>query len=91
MANQVQQTPIAVPQFYRLPQLKQRLGVSGSSIWAWVKEGKFPKPVKLSDNITAWEAQAVEKWAAERIAASQSGRLGVVVEPPRKAAKGQTP
>ena len=58
-------------QFYRLPHLKQRLGVSGSSIWAWVKAGKFPQPIKLSENCTAWSAVDVERWVAERIAVSQ--------------------
>ncbi|KXS33202.1 MAG: Prophage CP4-57 regulatory protein-like [Candidatus Gallionella acididurans] len=71
MANATQPTP---QQFYRLPHLKQRLGVSGSSIWAWVKAGKFPKPIKLSENCTAWNAADVEVWAAERIAASQAGK-----------------
>lgn len=61
----------AAPQFYRLPQLKARLNVSGSSIWAWVKQGKFPKPIKLSENTTAWNAADVEAWAQSRIAASQ--------------------
>ena len=65
---------IAIPratQFYRLPQLKARLNVSGSSIWAWVKAGKFPKPIKLSENCTAWVAADVEQWVKSRIIASQ--------------------
>jgi len=57
--------------FYRLSDLKQRLGVSGSSIWAWTKKGTFPKPIRLSENCTAWEAEAIEAWANERIAASK--------------------
>lgn len=69
MVNASQQT--TPQQFYRLPHLKQRLGVSGSTIWNWIKQGKFPRGIKISDNITVWEAQAVERWAAERIAASQ--------------------
>jgi prophage regulatory protein len=60
-------------QFYRLSQLKTRLNVSGSSIWAWAKAGKFPKPIKLSQNTTAWDAASVDKWCADRISASQGG------------------
>ena len=71
MGNETQQTTPHAAQFYRLPHLKNLLGVSGSSIWAWVKAGKFPKPVKLSENCTAWSAADIERWAAERIAASQ--------------------
>lgn len=59
------------PQFYRLPQLKIRLGVSGSSIWAWVKKGTFPAPIKLSENTTAWHSADIEAWAQSRIDASQ--------------------
>lgn len=68
MGNAAQQTTPHPVQFYRLHHLKQRLGVSGSSIWAWVKAGKFPKPIKLSENCTAWNAADVEAWAQERIA-----------------------
>jgi prophage regulatory protein len=58
-------------QFYRLPQLKARLGVSGSSIWAWVKKGKFPAPIKLAENTTAWHLADIEAWEQSRITASQ--------------------
>lgn len=71
MGNATQQAAPHPAQFYRLPHLKQRLGVSGSSIWAWVKKGTFPKPTKLSENCTAWSAADVEAWAQSRIAASK--------------------
>jgi prophage regulatory protein len=60
-----------ITRFYRLPQLKAYLNVSSSSIWAWVKAGTFPQPIKLSANTTAWNAADVEAWAQSRIAASQ--------------------
>lgn len=68
MTNVKQATP---QQFYRLPQLKQRLGVSGSTIWNWIKQGKFPRGVKLSENCTAWSASDLEAWVQSRIAASK--------------------
>ncbi len=74
MGNATDQTTSHPAQFYRLPHIKQRLSVSGSSIWAWVKAGKFPKPIKLSANCTAWNAADVEAWAQTRIAASQAGK-----------------
>jgi len=58
--------------FYRLPRVREICGgVSASYIWVMVKKGKFPKPVKLSENCTAWNAAEVEAWAQERIAASK--------------------
>ena len=72
MANAKQQTATPHPaQFYRIQHLKQRLGISGSHIWAMVKKGTFPKPIHLSPNCTAWTAESIERWSAERIAASK--------------------
>ncbi len=71
MANATQQTLPYPAQFYRLPTLKAKLGISGSHIWGMVKAGKFPKPIKLSENVTAWNAADVEAWAQLRIDASK--------------------
>ena len=69
-----QHTATRPPQFLRLPYLKQRFSVSGSTIWSWIKQGKFPPGIKISDNVTVWEDQAIESWADDRIAASQAGK-----------------
>ncbi|MFY9261859.1 MAG: AlpA family phage regulatory protein [Gallionella sp.] len=61
-------------QFYRLPHLKQKFQVAGSTIWSWVKKGTFVKPIKLSENCTVWDAAAVEDWAQARIAESQAAK-----------------
>lgn len=76
MANALQQTILQPTQFYRLPTIKQKFQVSGSSVWAWVKAGKFPKPIKLSERCTAWDSADVERWAADRITASQHSAGG---------------
>lgn len=61
--------------FYRLPRVREICGgVAPSTIWSWVKKGTFPKPIKLSENCTAWNAADVERWSADRIAASQSAK-----------------
>lgn len=71
MGNTSKHNESFTPQFYRLPQLKARLGVSGSSIWAWVKKGTFPAPIKLAENTTAWHLSDIESWEKSRIQASQ--------------------
>jgi len=67
MVNAQQPTTTHPAQFYRLPTLKANLGISGSHIWGMVKAGRFPKPIKLSENVTAWNAADVEAWAQSRI------------------------
>ncbi|SFF19610.1 AlpA family transcriptional regulator [Nitrosomonas sp. Nm166] len=62
--------------FLRLPKVREIAGgVASSTIWGWVKAGKFPKPIKLSENCTAWKAADVEAWAQDRIAASQDAEV----------------
>lgn len=67
--------------FYRLPTVREICGnVSAATVWAWSKsdETGFPKPIKLSSNVTAWDAAQVEAWAQKRIAASRAQPAGKV-------------
>ena len=41
--------------------------VAHSTLWQWVKDGKFPSPVKLSPRVTAWRAAEVFEWAAAQV------------------------
>lgn len=45
--------------FIRLPEVLAVFPVSKSAWWAGVKEGRFPKPVKLGPKTTAWRVQDI--------------------------------
>ncbi len=45
--------------FLRLNEVLKLIPVSRSTWWAGVKDGRFPKPVKLSENITAWRVEDI--------------------------------
>lgn len=38
--------------------------VSHTTLYGWIRAGKFPAPVKLSTNVTAWRAADVAAWLA---------------------------
>lgn len=38
------------------------LPIGATTLWRWVRQGKFPKPVKLSERVTAWRAEDVRAW-----------------------------
>lgn len=40
----------------------QILPISEATLWRWVRKGKFPKPLKLSERVTAWRAEDVRAW-----------------------------
>jgi prophage regulatory protein len=50
---------------------------SPSTVWRQVKRGQFPAPIKISDNITAWQAGDIRRWQSKCLAtqnASASSR-----------------
>ena len=48
--------------FLRIKDVMDKTGIAKSTIWLWVKEGKFPKPIKLSPRITVWENEKIDEW-----------------------------
>ena len=45
--------------FMRLPAVLAVIPVSKSTWWAGVKSGRYPKPVKLGERITAWRVEDI--------------------------------
>ena len=54
------------PQFLRLPQVMQRIGLSKPSIYRLMKTGEFPKPRKLGAAAVGWRVDELDEWAASR-------------------------
>ena len=45
--------------YLRLPDVLRRYPVSKSTWWAGVRQGRFPKPVKLGERCTAWRVEDI--------------------------------
>lgn len=45
----------------RIKAVSKRTGMSRSSIYEKVKQGKFPKPIKLGPKTSAWIQQEIDK------------------------------
>lgn len=46
--------------------------VSPATLWRKCKAGQFPKPVKLSERVTAWRVGEVRAWLIAQAKAVQS-------------------
>ena len=56
--------------FLRLPAIIAPNGpipVSKSTWWAGVKNGRYPKPVKLSTRVTAWRVEDIRELIANGV------------------------
>jgi prophage regulatory protein len=63
MASSPQQLQL----FIRLPEVRQKVGMSKSHIYDLITQDKFPKPVKVSSRISCWVTAEVEQWVQEQI------------------------
>ncbi|WP_082439778.1 AlpA family phage regulatory protein [Massilia sp. WG5] len=52
-----------------------QLPVSPSTVWRWVREGRFPKPFKLSNSVTVWDASMVEEFISKQAAPSSANEV----------------
>ncbi|TKW72106.1 MAG: AlpA family transcriptional regulator, partial [Bradyrhizobium icense] len=50
-----------------LPEVKHRVGLGRSTIYRWMAEGRFPKPVQLGGYVVAWPEDEIEHWISARL------------------------
>ena len=51
----------------RLPQVRDRVGLSRSTIYLRVSEGTFPKPFSLGGRAVGWLEIEIERWVHRQI------------------------
>jgi len=59
----------------RLPVVLDRTGLSRSTVYLRVTEGRFPRPVSLGARAVGWIEAEVEEWIAGQIEASRELRV----------------
>jgi len=55
----------------RLPAVKNKTGLSRSTLYQRIAGGRFPKPVSLGARAVGWIDTEVEAWLATQIASSR--------------------
>ncbi len=62
--------------FIRLPQVMALTGLSRSSIYLAVAEGRFPKQIALGARSVAWASNEIDEWMENCVANSRGGKNG---------------
>jgi prophage regulatory protein len=52
--------------FWRWPKVKQVVGMGRTTVFLLYKDGKFPKPFKISKGSIAWRSDEVMAWMEAR-------------------------
>jgi prophage regulatory protein len=56
-------TPVLRPgMLMRLKEVCRMLGVGSSTVYTWVAQGKFPRPMKIGQRASRWRAEEIQAW-----------------------------
>ena len=69
MAQSIQREPA----FLRRKQVETHTGLSRSTIYQYIKNGVFPKPVPLGPRAVGWLESDVSEWIAARVRVARAG------------------
>ena len=56
----------------RLPEVKDRTGLSRSTVYLRISESRFPTPISLGGRAVGWLESEIEQWILDRIEASRT-------------------
>jgi prophage regulatory protein len=51
----------------RIDSVIDRTGVSKTHLYRLISAKKFPRPVKLSERVSVWDAELVDRWLADKL------------------------
>ena len=57
----------------RIKAVKEKTGLKHATLYKLIGEGKFPKPIKITERCSAWLLSEGEMFIQNRIAASRAG------------------
>lgn len=64
--HQIAQTQFPLSGNARVKSVAVFLAVSEATVWRKAKQPDFPKPTKLSERVTVFDAAEIRSWLAER-------------------------
>lgn len=59
--------PLSPVKLLRFPAVRERTGLSRSTIWRLERRGEFPQHHRIAPNIVAWSEPEVSRWIEERL------------------------
>ena len=71
MTSVIESKTRAPGRFLRLPEVMARTGLSRSTIYVRLEQGRFPRPVSLGGRAVGWIDSEIDEWMSNRVAKSR--------------------
>ena len=64
----------------RLPKVKERVGLSRSTIYLKIAKGEFPQSISLGERAVGWLEEDIDNWLNEKIITNRVSVNGQTVQ-----------
>ena len=54
------------PAFFDVHGVARRYNVKAATVWAWMQQGKFPQPIRLTAGCSRWSLEDLKVWEDEK-------------------------
>lgn len=51
----------------RVDSVIERTGLSKTHLYRLIERGQFPRSIKLSERVSVWDAELVDRWLADKL------------------------
>ena len=52
--------------YLNIDDITKSLRINEDTLRKWIKEGKFPSPLRINDRTTLWSYALIENWIAQK-------------------------
>ena len=52
--------------YLNIDDITNSLKISEDTLREWIKDGKFPRPLRVNDRMTLWSYALIENWVAQQ-------------------------
>ena len=52
--------------YLNIEDITNSLKVNEDTLMKWIREGKFPRPLRINDRTTLWSYALIENWVAQQ-------------------------
>ena len=52
--------------YLNIDDITNSLKINEDTLMKWIKEGKFPQPLRINDRTTLWSYALIENWVAQK-------------------------
>ena len=52
--------------YLRIKEVVEKLSVGKSTIYAWIKQGRFPEPIRITQYCAVWKDADIDEWVRSK-------------------------